>query len=184
MVYLLRHGEDDESYIGGWSNVDLTDNGIKQVRKTAKLIKNKFPIRKIIASDIKRAVTTAQIVDEVLDINPEYSPKLWELNNGLLTGHKKEYAIKHFTKYFSNVRIDTTYPEGESMLDLYERSKELLEELKNENDTLVITHRGVINMFYYLLNNKMPDMDKEQFGVTHSSLHEFDPNKQIIKKIA
>ena len=32
MIYLLRHGLDDESKIGGWSDVSLTEDGIKQVK--------------------------------------------------------------------------------------------------------------------------------------------------------
>ena len=31
MIYLIRHGLDDEKYIGGWSDVDLTIVGRKQV---------------------------------------------------------------------------------------------------------------------------------------------------------
>ena len=38
MIYLLRHGLDNEDYIGGWSNVDLTKEGIKQVKKSRNFI--------------------------------------------------------------------------------------------------------------------------------------------------
>ena len=38
MIYFLRHGLDDERYIGGWSEVDLTDEGVEQVRKLAQKI--------------------------------------------------------------------------------------------------------------------------------------------------
>ena len=39
MMYLVRHGLDDESYIGGHSNIDLTEVGIKQVEDTGIWIK-------------------------------------------------------------------------------------------------------------------------------------------------
>lgn len=39
MIYFLRHGEDDESFIGGWSNVSLTSSGIEQIREASGFIK-------------------------------------------------------------------------------------------------------------------------------------------------
>ena len=34
MIYFLRHGLDDERFIGGWSDVDLIPEGIEQVNNT------------------------------------------------------------------------------------------------------------------------------------------------------
>ena len=39
MIYLLRHGLDNEKYIGGWSDIPLTKEGIYQVVNTASKIK-------------------------------------------------------------------------------------------------------------------------------------------------
>jgi broad specificity phosphatase PhoE len=69
------------------------------------------------------------------------------------------------------------------MIDLYNRVKILLNELCNEDDVLLVTHRGVINMIYFICNNQEPTMDKEVFGVTHASIHEFDTSKKRIKRI-
>ena len=41
MIYLIRHGLDDENYIGGWSDVDLIDKGVKQVQDSIKFIVDK-----------------------------------------------------------------------------------------------------------------------------------------------
>lgn len=69
MIYLMRHGLDDENYIGGWSDIDLTSEGKKQIiQSTVFIIKNKLPITKIISSDIKRAVTTCEIVNKKLKV--------------------------------------------------------------------------------------------------------------------
>ena len=32
MIYLMRHGLDDERYVGGFSDVSLIDEGIEQVK--------------------------------------------------------------------------------------------------------------------------------------------------------
>ncbi len=68
------------------------------------------------------------------------------------------------------------------MYDLYKRIKILLGNIK-DNNTLYVTHRGVINMIYYILKDINLDMDKEKFNVTHASLHELDLNKKLIRRI-
>ena len=41
MIYLMRHGQDDESYIGGWSDVSLIQKGVHEVNLTGEWIKDK-----------------------------------------------------------------------------------------------------------------------------------------------
>ncbi|MCH5167623.1 MAG: histidine phosphatase family protein [Erysipelotrichales bacterium] len=188
MIYLLRHGLDDETYIGGWSDVSLTELGIKQVVETANKIKNSdsITINNIITSDIKRAIETANIVSRILEINNyQVSEFLREQNKGKLNGMIKTLAEDKYPNYFGeNLTIDTIYPEGESLKDLYIRIKNNLEFLSSLNDnTLLITHRGVINMLYYILNDIPLDMDKRRFGVDHATLHEFDRKNKSIRKV-
>ena len=183
MIYLLRHGLDDEKFIGGWSNVDLTSIGIEQVKKTRKyIVDNKLFINNIISSDIKRAVTTAEIINEKLNTNIILSEYLRELDKGDYTGIKKSLITNEELNHINNFNIFDKYPNGESMYDLYIRIKILLENIKDENN-LYVTHRGVINMIYFILNDINLDMDKEKFNVTHASLHELDINKKIIRRI-
>lgn len=182
MIYFLRHGQDDETYVGGWSDVDLTSVGVEQVKEICSVI-GKLPISKIISSDIKRARTTASIVSETLNIPVEYSSKFRELDKGLLTGLKTSDAYNRYPEYKVNVQVDTKYPEGESMMDLYERVKLLLGEIEGWDEVLIVTHRGVINMVYFLTENRLPDMDKAQFDVTHASLHEYHPKEKKIRKV-
>lgn len=69
------------------------------------------------------------------------------------------------------------------MLDLYRRIKKLLENIDEYDNSLIITHRGVINMIYVLLNNDKLTMDKEKYGVEHASVHELDLEKRKIRRI-
>ena len=82
----------------------------------------------------------------------------------------------------NNFGVNDKYPDGESMIDLYKRMKVYLDKFK-ENDVLLVTHRGVINMFYYLLNDLELTMDKEHFEVSHGSIHEMDIDKKLIRRI-
>lgn len=187
MIYLLRHGLDDENYIGGWSELDLTAEGIKGVNNTIEKIKEKnINITRIISSDIKRAKTTANMVASSLNISDiKVDPNLNEQNKGLLNGMIKTKAKEEYPDFVSkNVTVDTVYPEGESMRNMYDRIRKYLNTIYTfEDNTLIVTHRGVINMIYYILNNVELDMDKEKFDVVHSSLHELDKERKEIRRI-
>lgn len=186
MIYLMRHGLDDETYIGGWSDVDLVDVGITQVTSTGeKLRNNNIAVNKIITSDVKRAITTSKIIQSFYPNVPiEESRMFREQSKGILNGMEKERAKELYPEYFESITVDKVYEGGESLQDLYYRMREYLDYILSlEDDTLIITHRGVINMIYYLLNNIELDMNKERFNVTHASVHELDKEKRIIRKV-
>lgn len=183
MIYLIRHGLDDEKYVGGWSNGDLLPEGILQINALAQFMKKSLNISMIYSSDIKRAVTTAKIISQNINVEVKYTSKLRELNKGILNGMEVEIAKKKYPEYFDNLTINNKYPGGESMIDLYNRIKKLLTELTILDNTLLVTHRGVINMIYFILNSNLPDMNKSQFNVTHASIHELNIQKRLIKKL-
>lgn len=184
MIYLMRHGQDNEDYIGGWSDLSLIEKGIVEVNESARWIKDNLNIKFIMCSDIKRAVETAEIVSSILDVSYVETSELREQSKGLLNGVLKTVADNEYGHLLSNVEVDTVYPEGESLRDLYNKMEKYIDKIREmEDDTLLITHRGVINMIYYILNNKELDMDKKQFGVITASIHEFDKVNNTIKRI-
>lgn len=184
MIYILRHGLDDERFIGGWSDVELTEEGKKQVKRTIDFMKqHQIIFDRIYSSDIKRAVETAELVSDAYHIPIELQPCLRELDKGLLTGMLKEQAEELYPEYIENVGIYMHYPKGESMLALYKRQKEVLEWILGLERCLIVTHRGPINMYYFYLNHERLSNDKKRFGVTHASLHELDSKQKVLKKI-
>ena len=184
MIYLMRHGQDDENYIGGWSDVSLIPEGIVQVNENANWIKENLNIKFILCSDVKRAVQTATIVSDVLDMSFIETSELREQSKGLLNGVLRTEADKEYHELLNNVTVDTIYPEGESLRDLYNKMLVYIEKIREmEDDTLLITHRGVINMIYYILYGKELDMNKKQFGVETASVHEFNVEENVIRRI-
>ncbi len=178
MIYLLRHGLDDESKIGGWSNVCLTEKGVKQVIDAGDFIKNNITFNKIISSDIKRARQTSEIISEKTNKKVIYTDLLREQNKGDYNG-----ALKKDDYFLGDIMVYDRYPNGESLLDLYFRIEKLLLIIDKWDNDLLVTHRGVINMIYYLLNNKKPDMYKDSFDVTHASVHKLDLKNKKIERI-
>lgn len=183
MIYLLRHGLDDEKYIGGYSDISLIPEGIKQVELARDfIVDNNLKIDKIYSSDIVRAKETTDIVNKSLELPVIYEEGLRELDKGLLTGLEKSKAYKKYPEFKDLKSISKKYPNGESMQEFHDRVIDFFSKFKDDN-CLLITHRGVINMLYFDITNTPLSMDKEQFGVTHGSIHELDIDKKHIKKI-
>ena len=181
MIYLMRHGQDDETKVGGWSNSDLTLCGMRQVNLTG-VYNYDLEVDKIISSDIKRCQTTSKIMSSHLQKPIIYDNRLREQNKGDLNGMPLLKAKEKYADLLSDIKITTRYPNGESLLDLYKRIERLLPWILKQDKALIITHRGVINMLYYILKNIELDMNKTQFDVTYASVHELDPVKKIIKR--
>ena len=181
MIYLVRHGLDNEERIGGYSNVGLVEEGIKGVEKARNFIET-LSFNEIISSDVKRARDTALIINKNIDKKITYTDELREQNKGDYNGVLKSSLPKD-DYFLGEIKVYDTYPNGESLLDMFFRIEKLLLTIDKWDNNLLVTHRGVINMIYYLLNNKKPDMYKDSFNVTHASVHELDIKSQKIKRI-
>lgn len=102
-LVLLRHGEsvwNKENRFTGWSDVDLSSNGLQEARRAGKVLKeNGYTFDSSFTSVLKRAIRTLQIVLDEMDLMwiPVY--KSWKLNErhyGELQGmNKSETAAQY-----------------------------------------------------------------------------------------
>ena len=184
MIYFMRHGLDDERYIGGWSDVGLTWLGKEQVKEAIEYMKiENLKINKIITSDILRARETAKMVGEALGIEVIENQSLRELNKGKLNGMMRIQSETLFPGLLDNMDINTIYPDGESQITFCERYKSAIPELTKEKNVLIVTHRGPINVHYMMQYGDKFHLDKERYGVTHASIHEYNSENSSIKRI-
>lgn len=162
-IYIVRHGQDDDTVRGGWSDSSLTALGIVQANTLAenlKLNQSQYNIKKIISSDLKRALQTAEIIADTLDLEIETDSNLREVNNGDLAGMKNEIADKLYPNLFwRSLDWNQRYPNGESPCEFYNRIYKyycnFIEEHKNyDKNILIITHGGVINIIRSIVNNE------------------------------
>lgn len=154
-IYIIRHGQDDDSIRGGWSEAGLTDIGIQQSVDLANVIftnNDRFNIGTIYSSDLARAKQTASIIAEKLSAPVEYEPSFREVNNGDLAGLDNHIAEEKYPNlYWRKLDWEERYPNGESPKEFYERISIAWSKLKeslvgcNEN-VLLVTHGGVINI--------------------------------------
>lgn len=151
MIYLVRHGKDDDTVRGGWSSHGLSPIGVQQVHALAEEIASrKIDIDCIYSSDIRRAAETAEILSACLGYPIEYIPELREADNGDLAGMKNDLADARYPGlYWSTLDYDERYPNGESPEMFYHRIEaawlDLNRKLKQTaKNALLVTHGGVI----------------------------------------
>ena len=160
-IYLVRHGDDDERYRGGWSELPLVEEGIRKCEKLGEYLynhKSEFNIEKIISSDLTRAKMTAYIINEKLKLPIVYDKRLRENNNGIFAGMLNEKAIKEYPNaFFLYFEYDERFPQGESPREFFERIKKAFFEIIDENsdieNLMIVTHAGVISIIYHVINN-------------------------------
>lgn len=157
-IYLVRHGADDNTVRGGWSNHPLTNKGIKQSLELAEKLKaSKCNAEIIYSSDLLRAKQTAEILANHLNLEIAYNQGFREVNNGDLAGMDNNLANKLYPDLFwKNLKWEQQYPNGESPKEFYERVKTALDNLiKTDNESIIlVTHGGVINVIMHIVNQE------------------------------
>ncbi len=114
MIILMRHGADDDSRLGGWSDAKLSKVGTQQVIRASEQIAQ-LDICHIFSSDLPRAKETAEIIAKRLHLNITFLKEFRETNNGDLAGMLKEKAKEEYPGlYWSALDWEQQYPNGES----------------------------------------------------------------------
>lgn len=178
-ILFVRHGKDSDQHRGGWNQLDLLPEGKREAKTLADYLvqhKEDYHFTKMITSDLKRAETTATILVEALQLPLEKESSLRETNNGDLAGMLNSEADQKFPRlYFRSLAMDEHYPNGESPREFYQRIKtwfqRFLQENNNSDETqIVVTHGGVINIIYHLVNQIEWTNKSNLFHVKHCSI--------------
>lgn len=178
-LLFVRHGKDSDQHRGGWSQLDLLSEGKREAETLANYLaqhKENYHFTKVITSDLKRAETTAMTLAEKLQLPLEKVRDLRETNNGDLAGMLNSEADQKFPHlYFRSLAMDEHYPNGESPIEFYQRIKTwfelFLKENHNSDETqIVVTHGGVLNIIYHLVNQIEWTNKSDLFHAKHCSI--------------
>ena len=160
IIYLVRHGKDDDTVRGGWSQHPLTPEGIKQTEKLAERLAENIAIGHIYSSDLCRAMQTAEIIANKIKLPVISLPQFRETNNGDLAGMKNDIALVRYPGLFWNqLGWEQCYPGGESPKEFYERiatawrdfSKKIISQ---SEDVMLVTHGGVIHVILSIVEKR------------------------------
>lgn len=144
---MIRHGETEDNVKKVYSrdSTRLTEKGISQIARTKELLKE-YNYEEIYYSPLKRTVETLNH----LGLKGKEEIRIREINFGIFTGKTfKEISdiyseeTKSWLDDINNYKI----PQGESLVDVYERVSEFLEELcKLDKNILLVVHDSVIRL--------------------------------------
>jgi probable phosphoglycerate mutase len=146
-VLLIRHGQTDwnkKKLIQGWSDIQLNEEGVSEVKEFSKSIKRDY-WDYVISSDLSRARHTADIISKTLSIPLIITDRLRERNYGLYEG----LDIKCLLNKQTRLNFKSELLEGESYKIFYKRvnlSWNILYEKYGDEKIIVVTHKGVLQI--------------------------------------
>jgi broad specificity phosphatase PhoE len=154
-LVLLRHGQTDYNVGGrmqGHLDSMLTETGVEQAASVAPEIARLVPDR-LISSDLKRAVDTADLVSAACGLPVKYDARLRETHLGEWQGRTVAEIEDGWPGAIATWRSDPGWapPGGESRIEVVRRSLPVVEELDEEFATgdpdttvVLVAHGGLI----------------------------------------
>ena len=149
-LILVRHGEtlwNKEGRIQGTSDIELSNIGIEQARLLALSLKDQS-IGSIHASPLKRALKTAEIINEFHHKKIQTHQDLTEMDQGDFEGFSfKELMAceKDFLNKWIADPASVKMPNGESLTQLQKRAWHAVEAIINKRgNALVVAHNFTI----------------------------------------
>jgi probable phosphoglycerate mutase len=177
---VVRHGETEWNIamrLQGMQNSNLTERGLEQARQTASALRaRKFDV--LISSDLERALQTAALINIYHKLPIEKSYSIRERNFGVMEGMTREEIQEKFPETFQGymLRKDTyQIPEGESLVQFYQRITEGLEQIVTQNkgkSVLLITHGGVLDCMMRMIFD-YPLSSPRRFSIYNASINVF-----------
>jgi probable phosphoglycerate mutase len=163
-IYLIRHGEkiDDEK---NHESLGLTEKGFKQAELVGKRLKN-YNIEKMYASNMKRAIQTAEQIDRFLNIGFDIVPDLREIHMGACETEGWEYLVREYQDFiaeFNKHKSDLRYPpDGECGGDVWTRVSKFIDDYYDISLDMDNT-RKLIRLFSEEIVNKLLEMPLKNF---------------------
>ncbi len=146
-LYLLRHAVSEGNERGLFQgNLDfpLSERGKVQSLKAARFLKGRFSFDAVISSPQKRALQTAEIVADVLNLSLKVDERIRELSYGVLEGksHEEVKGWEIYPRWLENP-VKNPIEGVENFESLTKRLTSFLEDLGGES-VLLVTHGGII----------------------------------------
>lgn len=178
MIILVRHGEathHTQHLTGGWTDSDLTEAGRGQLRALADKLAHDFNGKRdkfrILTSDLKRAVESAEIIAAKLGMAAcvERHEFLREKNNGRAAGMTEAEAKVIYRPAATLKELNhRNYPGGETRKEFYDRCVNGIRacaDMEKEN-LIIVAHKGTIqNIIFYWLGFDIEEVNNYNFSV-------------------
>lgn len=176
-LLLTRHGQTDWNVakkIQGRTDIPLNETGIKQARIAREKLYN-YNIDVILASPLKRALKTAEIIAEGRNIPLIICDELAERYFGEFEGKTGEEF--NFDEIW-NYKLNKQYGNVESVGDLFNRVQTFMDKIKeeyNDKNVLLVTHGGITVPIRATLEGIPDGMEiLRGFGIDNCEIKEYE----------
>ena len=137
-LILVRHGETVHNVRGiaqGWSDSDLSETGMAQVKDVARRLAS-FRPTSVYSSSLARATTTAETIAAALKLEMIVLDELREMNCGRWEGQPFVAVRRDEADYFARWSADPTVPcpDGESYADVRERILKAMARVESDSE--------------------------------------------------
>ena len=156
-LYVIRHGQTEynvENRVCGIVDVPLNSKGLNQAYLTKEKLKN-IDVDYIFSSPLKRAKTTATIINEAFNLEIKIDNRIQEINFGIFEGVKNNETFQKYKRQNAS-----RYPEGESLFQVVQRVYNFLDELENkypDKTILIVCHGGIVRVIHSYFNDMTND---------------------------
>lgn len=170
-IYFVRHGESEANILHQFSNRGkqhpLTEKGRQQALSLAEHLQGK-QIFQIYTSPLLRALQTAEIIADVLNISYTPTDALREFDCGILEGKSDEESWQQYEclmeDWLIHKKWSRSIEQGESLNDIRARFEPFLSMLQEQPKNLIaVGHGGVFRVILPLVFTNLPD----DFGKDH-----------------
>ncbi|MBW6440447.1 class I tRNA ligase family protein [Patescibacteria group bacterium] len=189
----VRHGESESNLnntkVSQINDYPLTNKGIEQSKNIAKILSDE-KIDIIISSPILRTKQTADIINEVLNIERIEDDRIKEYEYGSWNGHSSEELFCEKNEIYQNYKKMEGPEEkwhfkfggdGESRLEVEKRVRIFMEEINKKyagQNILVVSHGGVNAMLVKIFENlSIKETYKHEF-IGHAEKSVFYANSE------
>ncbi|MEI4769773.1 histidine phosphatase family protein [Psychrobacillus sp. FJAT-51614] len=188
-LLIVRHGQSEADLLGvheGRADFPLTDLGEKQAKLMSVYVASHFPPDIIISSPLKRARSTALILQEETGCQLEEETDLMEFNNGILAGISKVEASINYPLPPGGRPVHIPIEKGESELEFRFRAERIFHQIildyQEYERVAIVSHGGFISQFLKAFLNQ-PNTSNHVFSTGDTGIHllEIKENVRIIK---
>ncbi len=172
MIYLLRHTKPniDEGICYGHSDLELFPHSVEDDLSKAIESIASLKITKIYTSPLKRCRVLAEAISRSRNMpQPIVDDRLMETNFGdwEMCRWDSIFESELGRAWFDNF-LEVATPNGESFLDLQERSRSFFDSIGDQKNILVVTHDGFIRATLInqgILNKNEAFAERYPYGV-------------------
>lgn len=176
-LYFVRHGESEANLLREFSNRGfkhgLTERGFQQAEQLGQNL-DPIPFKTIYSSPLKRAIQTAEILQQHLNCPLEITDALREFDTGVLEGKSDPESWKIHAwviDQWLTGNWEAHIPGGESRLDIHARFMPLIDKLRHnlsEENVLLVGHGGTFQCMFPMIFTNVDDISIGEFPFHHT----------------